>query len=122
MISNEQSKFPRTQPKDLLYHLALPLVFSLPRNPPYSVSPAGPCSLAVEDQLRRLGYVCQTLSARMAATDGNAKKTVAVVGSGLAGLTTAYLLHSDQRQRYTVTLLECVRILSRLPQLWAYLT
>ncbi|KAK0638505.1 hypothetical protein B0T16DRAFT_338923 [Cercophora newfieldiana] len=30
----------------------------------------------------------------------------AIIGTGLAGLTTAYLLHNDERQRYHVTLLE----------------
>ncbi|KAL2000313.1 hypothetical protein VTN02DRAFT_3287 [Thermoascus thermophilus] len=34
------------------------------------------------------------------------KKTVAVVGSGLAGLVAAYLLHNDPQQRYQVRLLE----------------
>ncbi|CAI6330989.1 unnamed protein product [Periconia digitata] len=46
----------------------------------------------------------------MASTErnvGSAKKTVAVVGSGLAGLATAHLLHSDRHQRYAVTVLEC---------------
>lgn len=32
----------------------------------------------------------------------------AIIGTGLAGLTTAYLLHNDERQRYHVTLLEQV--------------
>lgn len=41
------------------------------------------------------------------------KKTVAVVGSGLAGLVTAYLLHNDPQQRYQVRLLEQVRIYGR---------
>jgi NAD(P)H-nitrite reductase large subunit len=31
---------------------------------------------------------------------------VAVVGSGMAGLVTAYLLHRDAEQRYDVTILE----------------
>jgi hypothetical protein len=34
---------------------------------------------------------------------------VAIVGTGLAGLTTAYLLHRDQQQRYAITLFEQVR-------------
>ena len=34
---------------------------------------------------------------------------VAVVGSGLAGLVTAYLLHHDREQRYDVTVFEEVR-------------
>jgi 2-polyprenyl-6-methoxyphenol hydroxylase-like FAD-dependent oxidoreductase len=37
------------------------------------------------------------------------KTTVAVVGSGLAGLVTAYLLRNDPQHRYHVTLLEKVR-------------
>lgn len=36
-------------------------------------------------------------------------ETVAIVGTGLAGLTTAYLLQTDSRQRYSVTLFEQVR-------------
>lgn len=49
----------------------------------------------------------------MASTEppGSAQKKVAVVGSGLAGLATAHLLHGDQHQRYAVTVLECVRYL-----------
>lgn len=35
---------------------------------------------------------------------------VAVVGSGLAGLTTAYLLKNDARKRYEVTLLDQVNL------------
>ncbi|RSL66531.1 hypothetical protein CEP54_003685 [Fusarium duplospermum] len=34
------------------------------------------------------------------------QKRVAVIGTGLAGLTTAYLLHSDERGQYAVTLFE----------------
>lgn len=34
------------------------------------------------------------------------KTRVAVVGSGMAGLVTAYLLHRDPEQRYQVTLFE----------------
>ncbi|KAF9878400.1 hypothetical protein CkaCkLH20_03892 [Colletotrichum karsti] len=37
---------------------------------------------------------------------------VAVVGTGLAGLTTAYLLQNDERQRYAVTLFEQAESLS----------
>lgn len=33
---------------------------------------------------------------------------VAVVGSGMAGLVTAYLLHKDPHQRYAVKLFESV--------------
>lgn len=35
-------------------------------------------------------------------------RTVAVVGTGMAGLTTAHLLHQDPERRYEVTLLEKV--------------
>lgn len=35
-------------------------------------------------------------------------KTVAVVGTGMAGLATAHLLHQDPQSRYKVTLLEKV--------------
>lgn len=38
------------------------------------------------------------------------RQTVAVVGSGMAGLTTAYLLHRDPQQRYRVILLEKVSV------------
>jgi predicted NAD/FAD-binding protein len=37
------------------------------------------------------------------------RKTVAVVGSGLAGLTTAYLLARDSKERYDVEVFEMVR-------------
>ncbi|KAK0386034.1 hypothetical protein NLU13_5871 [Sarocladium strictum] len=37
---------------------------------------------------------------------------VAIVGSGLAGLTTAYLLHNDARKRYEVTVFEQAQALS----------
>lgn len=36
-------------------------------------------------------------------------ETVAIVGTGLAGLTTAHLLQTDSQQRYLVTLFEQVR-------------
>ncbi|TLD24727.1 hypothetical protein E2P81_ATG12063 [Venturia nashicola] len=38
--------------------------------------------------------------------EARAKVRVAVVGSGMAGLVTAYLLHRDQKQRYQVTVYE----------------
>ena len=40
----------------------------------------------------------------------HAKQKVAVVGSGMAGLVTAYLLHHDLQQRYSVTVFESVRV------------
>ena len=40
------------------------------------------------------------------------QKRVAIVGSGLAGLTTGYLLHQDPNQRFAVTLFEEVRLSS----------
>ncbi|KAL6872743.1 hypothetical protein J3F83DRAFT_582563 [Trichoderma novae-zelandiae] len=40
------------------------------------------------------------------AADGQHKARVAIIGSGLAGLTTAYLLHHDSQKRYEVTLFE----------------
>ncbi|KAM0195756.1 hypothetical protein ACHAPA_006546 [Fusarium lateritium] len=39
-------------------------------------------------------------------TDGAGKSRVAIIGTGLAGLTTGYLLQSDERKRYSVTLFE----------------
>ena len=36
----------------------------------------------------------------------DAPKRVAIVGTGLAGLTTAYLLNSDEKKRYSITLFE----------------
>lgn len=36
------------------------------------------------------------------------RKTVAVVGTGMAGLATAHLLHQDPQKRYQVTLIEKV--------------
>lgn len=38
------------------------------------------------------------------------KSRVAIIGTGLAGLTTAYLLHHDRQKRYEVTLFEQVDI------------
>jgi 2-polyprenyl-6-methoxyphenol hydroxylase-like FAD-dependent oxidoreductase len=35
---------------------------------------------------------------------------VAIVGSGMAGLVTAYLLHQDPHQRYQVKLFESVSL------------
>lgn len=35
---------------------------------------------------------------------------VAVIGTGLAGLTTGYLLQQDAQQRYAVTLIDQVRL------------
>lgn len=40
----------------------------------------------------------------------SSKAPVAVVGTGLAGLVTAYLLHNDPQGRYHVTLFEKVKI------------
>lgn len=39
----------------------------------------------------------------------NPKIRVAIIGSGLAGLATAYLLHQDNRSRFDITLFEQVR-------------
>ena len=36
------------------------------------------------------------------------KSRVAIIGTGLAGLTTAYLVHHDRQKRYEVTLFEQV--------------
>lgn len=41
---------------------------------------------------------------------------VAIIGTGLAGLSTAYLLHNDGHKRYAVTLFEQVRALSHPSQ------
>lgn len=38
--------------------------------------------------------------------ESRAKVRVAIVGSGMAGLVTAYLLHRDPKQRYQVTVYE----------------
>lgn len=43
-------------------------------------------------------------------TNSEAKSRVAIIGTGLAGLTTAYLLHNDKQKRYEVTLFEQVRV------------
>lgn len=39
---------------------------------------------------------------------GQSKKSVAVIGSGMAGLVSAYLLQKDREQRYTVEVFEMV--------------
>jgi 2-polyprenyl-6-methoxyphenol hydroxylase-like FAD-dependent oxidoreductase len=41
--------------------------------------------------------------------DTNVKCRVAVVGSGMAGLVTAYLLNQDPEHRYNVEVFEIVR-------------
>lgn len=41
--------------------------------------------------------------------DDAGKSRVAIIGTGLAGLTTGYLLQGDERKRYSVTLFEQVR-------------
>ncbi|PNP39528.1 hypothetical protein TGAMA5MH_08546 [Trichoderma gamsii] len=43
---------------------------------------------------------------RIRPADGCSKSRVAIIGTGLAGLTTAYLLHQDKQKRYEVTLFE----------------
>jgi protoporphyrinogen oxidase len=40
---------------------------------------------------------------------------VAVIGTGLAGLTTAYLLQNDDQKRYQVTLFEQVSTPRQMP-------
>lgn len=45
-------------------------------------------------------------------------KRVAIVGTGLSGLTTAHLLHSDEKKRYAVTLFEQVSRLFTLSCGW----
>ncbi|KFY00825.1 hypothetical protein V490_01185 [Pseudogymnoascus sp. VKM F-3557] len=42
----------------------------------------------------------------MTPTKSNVKQKVAIVGSGMAGLVTAHLLHNDKQQRYSVTVFE----------------
>lgn len=44
----------------------------------------------------------------MSADHGQTQTRVAIIGTGLAGLTTAYLLHNDARDRFRVTLFEQV--------------
>ena len=43
-----------------------------------------------------------------------AQTRVAIIGTGLAGLTTAYLLQNDRQSRFKVTLFEQVRISNTL--------
>ncbi|KHN97308.1 uncharacterized protein MAM_04905 [Metarhizium album ARSEF 1941] len=47
-----------------------------------------------------------------AADSSHHRSRVAIIGTGLAGLTTAYLVHHDQRKRYDVTLFEQADTLS----------
>jgi predicted NAD/FAD-binding protein len=51
----------------------------------------------------------------MAFTKSKSKQKVAIVGSGMAGLVTAHLLHHDIHQRYSVTIFESVRMSQMLP-------
>jgi NADPH-dependent glutamate synthase beta subunit-like oxidoreductase len=48
-------------------------------------------------------------------SDGRRRTRVAIIGTGLAGLSTAYLLHHDKEERYEVTLFEQVRIQKLFP-------
>jgi predicted NAD/FAD-binding protein len=41
------------------------------------------------------------------------QQRVAIVGSGLAGLVSAHLLHADRRQRYAVKVFESVSFFSQ---------
>jgi 2-polyprenyl-6-methoxyphenol hydroxylase-like FAD-dependent oxidoreductase len=41
-------------------------------------------------------------------TNASPTKKVAIIGTGLAGLTTAYLLQNDDQHRYSVTVFEQV--------------
>lgn len=45
------------------------------------------------------------------------RKTVAVVGSGMAGLVTAYLLQQDRLARYSVKIFETVMIENCYPSI-----
>lgn len=40
--------------------------------------------------------------------EGQGRKTMAIVGSGMAGLVTAYLLQRDRQKRYDVEIFETV--------------
>jgi threonine dehydrogenase-like Zn-dependent dehydrogenase len=51
----------------------------------------------------------ETIS-KMTFPKSKAKQKVAIVGSGMAGLVTAHLLHHDPRQRYSVAVFESVRM------------
>jgi NADPH-dependent 2,4-dienoyl-CoA reductase/sulfur reductase-like enzyme len=52
---------------------------------------------------------------KMTLTNSKAKQKVAIVGSGMAGLVIAHLLHHDLYQRYSVTVFESVRMSQMLP-------
>jgi 2-polyprenyl-6-methoxyphenol hydroxylase-like FAD-dependent oxidoreductase len=56
---------------------------------------------------------------KMTFAKAKTKQTVAIVGSGMAGLVTAYLLHHDMHERYSVTVFESVRMSQKtqLPRL-----
>ena len=47
---------------------------------------------------------------KMTSTKSDVEQKVAIVGSGMAGLVTAHLLHNDMHQRYSVTVFESVRM------------
>lgn len=46
----------------------------------------------------------------------DAPQKVAIIGTGLSGLTTAYLLHNDEKKRYDVTLFEQVKLIPQVPR------
>lgn len=58
---------------------------------------------------------------RRPADGGSERSRVAIIGTGLAGLTTAYLLHQDKQKRYEVTLFEQVLTLSLTHKIWEML-
>jgi cation diffusion facilitator CzcD-associated flavoprotein CzcO len=60
-----------------------------------------------DDSYSQLRQSQSLMASSTQTTEGQAR--VAIIGTGLAGLTTAHLLHNDERQRYSVTLFEQVR-------------
>lgn len=76
----------------------------------------------ITTEIRRPATLLQTVLYRylesiikMTFTKSKAKQKVAIVGSGMAGLITAHLLHHDVRQRYSVIIFESVRMSQILP-------
>jgi NADPH-dependent 2,4-dienoyl-CoA reductase/sulfur reductase-like enzyme len=71
----------------------------------------------ITTEIRRPATLLQTVFHRylesiikMTSIKSKAKQKVAIVGSGMAGLVTAHLLHCDLHQRYSVTVFESVRM------------
>lgn len=92
---------PQPLPTDLISQRSLPYI-ALPRCIDVRLSTPLGCRLAFA--------VCAFLRPSRMGSNPDVKCRVAVVGSGMAGLVTAYLLNQDPENRYQVEVFEIVRL------------